>query len=249
MIVRTEAVVLRSINYGETSRIVTLFTRDRGKLSVMARGARAAKSRFGSTLQPMSYVQVVYYHKPTRELQTLSEASHVRPFNGIGRNLEKLAVGLRIVEVAAGLLEEERSQEAFHLLVHSLATLNEIDHHVPNVLYYFLMKLCAHLGFEPGFTRASIAGLPDDGGVISVATGEVHPGNTMIPSGRRASRAALRAFAICARAELGPVVALELDEETRQEVDALIETYLRYHVGANYPSRSNRVVSQLLSGH
>ena len=247
-IIRTDAIVLRSLDYGETSRIVTLYTRLRGKVTVMARGARAARSRFGSTLQPMCYIQVVYYHKPTRELQTLSEASHVKPFNDIGRNLERLAVGLRVVEVAASLLDEERNTETFDLLLRVLAALNQIESHAQNVLPYFLLKLAVALGFEPGFTRAAVAGLPEEGGVVSLDTGEVFPGATMVPSGKKASREAIRAFAICARAEMTPALSLDLTPAMRHELDALIEAYYRYHVGNSFPVRSNRVIGQLLDG-
>ncbi|HEX7070497.1 MAG TPA: DNA repair protein RecO [Rhodothermales bacterium] len=248
MIVQTDAVVLRSIDYGETSRIVTLYTRHRGKVSVMARGARAAKSRFGSALQPMSYIQAVYYHKPTRELQTLSQASHVQPFNDIGRSLEKMAVGLRIVEIANGLLEEEQNDEIFLLLVRSLATLNEVHERVHNVLPYFQLRLAIALGFEPGFARDSVARLTDEGGVLSLETGDVYPASAMVPSGKPASREAIRAFAISARAELAHVLALDLTTGTVRELDTLIEAYYRHHVGSSYPSRGNRVLNQLLPG-
>ena len=248
MIVRTEAIVLRSIDYSETSRIVTLYTRHRGKVTVMARGARAAKSRFGSTLQPMSYIQVVYYYKATRELQTLSEASHVRPFNDIGRSLEKMAIGLRIMEIASGLLEEEQSTEIFELLVRVLATLNEIQSHAQNILPYFSLKLSNALGFDPGFTRESVARLPDEGGVLSLDSGEIFPDGSLVPAGKRASREVLRAFAICARAEIGPALALDLTAAGRHELESLIDAYLRYHVGGSLPSRSTRVVGRLLDG-
>lgn len=248
MIVRTDAVVLRSIAYGETSRIVTLYTRHRGKVTVMARGARATKSRFGSALQPMSYIEAVFYYKSTRDLQTLSEASHVRPFNDIGRSLEKMGVGLRIVEVASSLLEEERNEEIFDLLVRVLAALNEVRSHIENILPFFQLKLAVSLGFGPGFSRESVAALPASGGVVSMDSGEVVPGITMVPFGKNASREAIRAFAICARAEMGPALAQDLPPPVRHELDALIEAYFRHHVGNSYPSRSSRVLGQLLSG-
>lgn len=212
----------------------------------MARGARAAKSRFGSALQPMSFIQVVYYHKPTRELQTLSEASHVRPFNDIGRSLEKMAIGLRMMEVASSLLEEEQNTEIFDLIVRTLATLNEIQSHIQNILPYFILKLGVGLGFDPGFTRESVARLPEIGGVVALDSGEVYPGDAMVPAGKRASREAIRAFAICARAEMGPALALDLTPAVRHELDGLVESYFRYHLGGNFPSRSNRVFGQLL---
>ena len=248
MIVRTEAVVLRSLDYGETSRIVTLFTRSRGRVSIMARGARSRKSRFGSTLQPMSYIQAVYYYKASRELQTLSESSHIRAFNDIGRRLEKMAVGLRVVELAASLLEEEQSSSVFDLLVNVLSTLNDVETNVQNLLPLFQLKLAVALGIEPGFARDEVAALTDEGGVLSLASGEIHRAGTMVPNARRASREALRAFAICTRARVEPVLALEMTATVRKELDELIGAYYRYHVGHAYAARSGRVLNQLLPG-
>lgn len=238
--------MLRSIEYGETSRIVTLYTRDRGKITVMARGARAAKSRFGAALQPMSYVQVVFYHKPGRELQTLSEAAHVRAFNDIGRSLEKMAVGFRIVDIAASLLEEERSPHIFGLLVGALEALNDTSGATGPLLPFFQMKLATALGFEPGFTRESVARLEQSGGVLSLESGEVFPAGTMVPYGHRASRSALRAFAICTRADIGPALDLQLDDEVSFELETLIDAYFRYHIGHAFAARSSRVFNQLM---
>ena len=125
MIVRTEAVVLRRMDYGETSQIVTLFTREKGRLAVMAKGARLPKSRFGSSLQPMSYMQAVLYYKASRGLQTLTESAHVQHFARIGHSLEKLSVGQRVMELTYALLhEEEANPLVFNLLVETLYQLN-----------------------------------------------------------------------------------------------------------------------------
>ena len=71
MIVRTEAFVLKAVRFGETSMIYRLFTRDRGVVPVMAKGARRPKSRFGASLGTFHRLLVTYYQKEGREVQTL----------------------------------------------------------------------------------------------------------------------------------------------------------------------------------
>ena len=63
---------------------------------------------------------------------------------------------------------------------------------------------------------------------------------------RRASRTALRAFAIFARADLDTVMRMRLPPDIRRETTVLIEDFLRYHVEDAYPSRSDKIISQLL---
>ncbi len=247
MIIRTEAIVLRAMKYRETSQIVTLFTREKGKMAVLAKGARLLKSRFGSSLQPMSYTQVVFYHKPTRGLQTLSESTHVQFFHGISRNLEKISIGLRIVELIYALIpEEEQQPQVFNLLVEVLGRLDEAEAHAINLLPYFQMRLGTVLGFAPNIDRDMVEHLPDEGGVLALDTGAILLPDATPRAARRAARTALRAFAILARADLETVMRMRLDTETRREVNALIEDFLRYHVEDAYPSRSDKIIGQLL---
>lgn len=251
-IVRTEAVVLRSLDYGETSQIVTLLTHEKGKLSVIAKGARRTKSTFGATLQPMAYTQVVFYYKPTRELQILSESSHVESFHRLRGNLHSITVGLRIVELIDALMEEEAPQpQVFGLAVRALRRLNRTDERAANLWPYVQLRFAKLLGIAPAIERENVKAVEDEG-LLSKADGGVYPAGATPDAPRRASRAALRAYAVFARADLDTVMRMELAPEVRREVDSLVRDFLRYHVEEAYPNRSQEVIAQLerpLSGN
>jgi DNA repair protein RecO (recombination protein O) len=248
MIVRTEAIVLRTMNYGETSQIVTLFTRERGKLSVLARGARVPKSRFGSTLQPGSYIQAVLYYKPTRDLQNLTETSHLRVFLYTAQELVRITLALRVVELTNALMQQEQYHPlVFNLLVQTLERLNDAGTHAGNLLPYFQIRLAAILGFSPSVDRESVQALPEEGGLLLLDTGSITGAGVAYNAWRRASRAALRAFAICARADLNDVMRMTLKPEVRTELDSLVEDYLRFHLEDAYPSRSAKIIQQIVS--
>ena len=76
--VKTEAVVLRSIRYGEADRILHLYTVDRGRLSAIAKGSRRARSRFGGRLEPFFRVRLDL-HEGRSELLTVTGAETVSP--------------------------------------------------------------------------------------------------------------------------------------------------------------------------
>ncbi len=245
-IIRTDAVVLRSLEYSETSKIVGLFTREKGKVSVMAKGARRMKSRFGSTLEPMSHIQTVFYYKPTRGLQTLTETSYVNRFGHLHESLEKLVAGQRIVELVDALLQdEERNPAAFNLTTGVLQALNETERSIGNLLAYFRLQFASTLGFSPAVRKADVTSLPEEGGVLALDSGAIHPAGTDVSPGRRASRSALRAFAVFARANLSDAMRMQMDRATQLAVDGLIEAYLRYQFEDAYPSRSEEVAAQL----
>lgn len=248
-IVRTEAIVLRSLDYGETSQIVTLFTREKGKLGVMAKGARRPKSSFGATLQPMAYTQVVFYYKPTRTLQTLSESSHVESFHRLRRDLKKITAGLRIVELVDALMETEDPQPSvFALLVRALRRLNAAERRAPNVWPYVQLQLAQSLGVAPAVDRDRVEAVTGEKGLLSLVDGGVYPdsGRDAAPEEpRRASRAALRAYAVCARADLDTVMRLEMSPSVRREVEELVRDFLRYQFDDAYPDRSRSVIAQI----
>lgn len=248
-IIRTEAVVLRSLDYGETSQIVTLFTQEKGKLGVMAKGARRPKSSFGATLQPMAHTQVVFYYKPTRTLQTLSESSHVESFHRLRRDLTSITVGLRIVELVDALMEtEDPLPEAFALLVHVLRRLNAGESRRTNLWPYLQLQLAQTLGVAPAVDRDRVEAVTSEQGLLSLEDGGVYPNSDRdaVPEEpRRASRAALRAYAVCARADLDTVMRLEMAPAVRREVKALVRDFLRYQFDDAYPDRSRSVIAQI----
>lgn len=247
MIVRTDAIVLRAIEYGETSQIVSLFTRQHGRMSVMARGSRRPKSRFGSTLQPMSYVQVIYYHKAERELQTLKEASHVHLLRSLSTDVARLTAGYRMVELVRVLTEPyDANPMLFNLLLHALLRLDEAPGRAANVLPYFQIRLASVLGFAPNVQKEEVLALPEEGGVLALDTGGVLPLASAPKAGVRASRSALRAFAVFARTDLDTALRMQLSEPLYAEVLRLVDAYLRHHIEGRYPTRVTEVMQQLI---
>lgn len=245
MILRTDAVVLRAMRYGETSRIVTLFTRDRGKVAVIARGARATKSRFGGAVQPLACIEAVLSTKETRTLQTLRETAYLRRFPTLAADLDRLSAGLRMAELVNALTEDEEAAPAlFDLLVATLDGLDAPETRPANALLFFELRLAALLGFRPRFTREAVAALPGDGGVLLLGTGEIVDDGTF-DAPRRASRAALRAFATAARADGSVVLPMQIAPDVSAEAANLAEAYLRHHVGDAYPTRSAAVRAAL----
>jgi DNA repair protein RecO (recombination protein O) len=246
MIVRTDAVVLHAFDYGETSRIVRLLTRQHGVVGVLARGARRPTSQFGSALQPLSYVQAVYYWRPQRGLQTLKEAAHAVRFRRLVSEVDRVTLGLRVLEVARALVEEgEAHPLALDLVVRTLAFIDGAEGHVANAVPWFQLRLAGLLGFAPDVQRADVEALGEGGGRLLLQRGAVAAGGA---DGVPASRAALRAFAVLARADLETAGRMRLDAETRAAVEGLVDAFLRVHTESTYPERVRGVADQLAAG-
>ncbi len=105
-LVRSEGVVLRTYALGDTSRIVVVYTRDFGLVRLVAKGARKQPSRFGFALEPLSRSQLVFYHKPDRELHLVSQADTIAATAAQVTQLARLAHA----EAAIELVDSRRSR-------------------------------------------------------------------------------------------------------------------------------------------
>jgi DNA repair protein RecO (recombination protein O) len=141
--------------------------------------------------------------------------------------------------------EEQENAAAFNLLLEALRRLDTTPVHQANLLPYFQLRLAATLGFAPAIDREAVQQLPDDGGLLALDQGTVLPPGTRPEHVLRASRAALRAYAICARADLETVMRMRLTAPVRRELERLVEAYLRFHVEDAYPTRSEKVIEQM----
>jgi len=160
-IIKSEAVVLRAVKFGESSRIVTFFTEEFGKIAGMVKGARRPGNRFGSTLQPMSRVSVVIYRKPGREVQTVSQCDHVRTWRRITTDLDRIAAGMQMVELVGMVLhDEEENREAYGLLTSALGELDAETISPWWLFYDFEVQLAGALGFRTDFHRCAGCGRP-----------------------------------------------------------------------------------------
>lgn len=161
MIISTEAVVLRTMKYRDSSRIATLYTRSSGKMSVIAKGARERASRFGGPLDVLGYVSVVLYHKEHRTLQLLTRCDLHRPFRRLSEDIDRMAAALAVVELLDAVTHDEEENPAlFELLVATLDAVETAARNAPSARFFFELHLLAALGFRPNFTACLQCGAP-----------------------------------------------------------------------------------------
>ena len=155
MITKTEAVVLKTMKYRDTSKIVTFYTRRFGKMRGIAKGARQLKNKFGSSLDPLSRVALVFYKKEQRELQLISQCDILGASKGIRSDLDKMATGLAVLELVDQLSHEEENEPLYLLLSETLERIETAGKNVTNLYYAFAVRCSALLGFMPDVSSCS----------------------------------------------------------------------------------------------
>lgn len=148
MLTNTEAIVLQSRKYSETSKIAVLYSREFGKVSVIAKGAMRKKSKFGSALDPLSYTDTLFYKKPNRSLHLLSNSELKEPLRKIHRSMDHIASGLMILEfLSRTQSENDPSDEIFDLTLSVLKELNTLKPNPQNLFLAFTLNLLKYMGF------------------------------------------------------------------------------------------------------
>lgn len=178
---RCEAVVLRGVDFSETSRIVTLLTPGRGLVTVLAKGARRKNSAAGASLDTFNLVEMVMYWKDGRGIQSLGEVSLLNRFPGIKTDLERGAYGAFLLElVTRACPENAPSQPVFDRLCGALAALERAPGAAARtVATASALRLLDGFGFrldpeDCGRCGAAIVGTPGfgvDAGLLCAACG------------------------------------------------------------------------------
>ncbi|MBX7045338.1 MAG: DNA repair protein RecO [Ignavibacteria bacterium] len=149
-LITDEAYVLRSVKYGDTSKILSLYSKENGKINCIVKGARNLKSRVLGVIEPFNKITIVFYHKQNRDLQMLSKAETITNFAGMKSDLDKLEIGYRILEMMnKAVYDNEHSHELFELLSNTFTFINRTDEDSSFVYLYFQIHLCEVLGISP----------------------------------------------------------------------------------------------------
>jgi DNA repair protein RecO (recombination protein O) len=153
--------VLRSYPLRETSKIVCILGFEHGRLRLVAQGSRAARSRFGASLEPGNEIEIVYSLGPQRDLGTLREATLRRPWLAGTRALEPLAAGLATLELLERLVPEGAAEPSLGLeTVAALAALRDSVGRAPalHIFYAFELRLLGRLGLRPALAACDSCG-------------------------------------------------------------------------------------------
>ena len=143
---KDEGVVLKTIKLGEADRIVTLFTRENGKVRAVAKGIRKTKSRFGGRLEPFTRVQLLIYRG--RSLDTITQADILDSFDHVRRDYKSLTSASAMAEIVEKITpEREGAFNIYAVLFGGLKALAEDKG--DSVLPAFLIKLLSVTGYNP----------------------------------------------------------------------------------------------------
>ncbi|MBL7215714.1 MAG: DNA repair protein RecO [Phycisphaerae bacterium] len=147
------AICLRTVNFSETSQVVTLLTREHGKIAAMAKGSRRAKSSFDGPIEIFSFGQVMFTLKETGgQLAILTDFQQPPRFRGLHANLRAMNAALFATELTEAFLEDHDPHSAlFDKFIKFLETLQEAKDESVMLAWLILyqLRLLEEIGLEP----------------------------------------------------------------------------------------------------
>lgn len=244
MITKTNIIVLKTVRYSESSLIATVFSREHGKIAVIAKGAKKPKSKFSGLIEPGKILSVIYYFKPTRSVQTLSDASCEVRLDSLTSDIEKMAIGMSVVELVSQLIHEgEVNEPVYEFTRNFLIWLHEQDKVTRLVFPYVQVRLAHLLGLglqlENAGDQKSRLFFNISAGTIS-ATPDANHSEKLTSNQQQFLRQAVttRSYTI---------LKLNVSKNELSELIDHLDKYFRYHLEGIKPRKSDAIFDQILS--
>ncbi len=240
MLVKTEAIVLKVIKHGDSSKIATLHTQRHGLVTVIAKGARNNKNKFGSALEPLSIVEITFYYKSHIDLFLLSTVETLVPVRKLQSSVELVLHGLIIAESLLLTQPKNNANEhIYSLLKEYLIFLNANECEPFSVLIKFMLELTNEMGFIaevriPAKSDLSSYHVNLTDGTISISQSE----KTV-----RMSYDSISYLGKIARDDLGAMMNENIPQDLRIEVFSYIVRYISYHLDKKFVLKSARLLN------
>ena len=248
----TLGILLRRVDFSDYDLIITFFTLDRGKISVLAKAAKKSTKRFAGILELFSALEIVCSQKATqRGLPILQEATMKQPFSKIRQDIKKTAYASYWAELINEWVEGGAKNTRLYKLF--LSVLNELDLNIisPEVLsILFQMRFMALSGLAPGLARCGVCGrgaeeMSSKQIGFDLKRGGLICARCQTPSGARIrlSKGAIKELLWIAQGDIAKAKRMRFTRQGVKESMELLEAFVPYHLGKE--PRSLKILRQI----
>ena len=162
---KADAIVIRQVDFSESSRVITFFSREFGKFGALAKGAKRLKGPFEAGLDLLSECRVVFIRKTHGTLNLLTESRLMARFQpqqqGISDGLNRLYAGYYLAELLNGLTEDfDPAPELYELTTATLKSLSTPDGQTSSVIIHIVISLLQQIGLLPNLFECAVCGCP-----------------------------------------------------------------------------------------
>ena len=224
---RDEAVVLRTHKLGEADRIVTMLSRQHGKIRAVAKGVRRTASKFGARLEPMMVADIQCY--VGRSLDIVQQAESLGSYGAeIAGDYASYTAASVMTETADKITDDDGSLQQYLLLVGALRSLARREHAPTLTLDSYLLRSLSIAGWAPSFTDCAVTGAPGPHTVFVVQLGGVVADEVAPPGAPRLDVDTLDLLGALLEGRWDAANAAT--ERSRNQASGVVAAYAQFHL-------------------
>lgn len=243
MLVKTKAIVLKTIDYSESSIIATLFTLENGKVAVIAKGARKPKSKFAAFLVPGQLVEAVFYFKQSRSVQTLSDISYTHKLHSLRVDMEKMALTMSAMELTGQVLHESEVNPELYQFLETFLNWADKQESTPALLFpYMQLRIAEHIGV--GLQPTNVEG-DNRYGYLNIRSGTL----SVESEDEHSEKLTASQFAFVKKtlhSANASVLRIVMNPGEIKKLISILDRYFTFHIEGIKPRKSDKIFEQLL---
>jgi len=230
---KSEAIVIRRSDFRETSLIADFYTRDFGKISGVLKGIRTQPGKFASTIEPFSFVEIIFYRKRNSSLHLVSQVDLRDNFDSLRQNISKSGACSFMMELLNAVMPAEDKNEAVFDL--ALACLQELqaNNYAEKIMTIFKIKILALSGFKPHFDSCVSCG----GRVLGQSKFSLILGGLLCQrcyqkdaSSRSIFRGTVASILHIEKNDVKGNLTLGMNPQIKKELDLILNAFLNFHL-------------------
>lgn len=242
MITHTQAIILRIVDYQESSKIITALTAEHGKIALIAKGAKRPKNKLAGVLEVGNILDVIYYHKQSRSVQTLTEASISYSSNKYRREFDRASILYAALELIDQLVHEnEVNLPVFNFANNFIEWLGEVPVAHPSVFAYVQIRMAEINGIG---LHANISD-ENQTAFLNISSGNISETSEDEMSYKLTSTQ--KQFVITSLSGRSKkIFKTELENGELKQLVHHIDVYFKYHLDGYQERRSDAIFEQML---
>ncbi len=235
MIIKAEGVVIKTMDYGETNKIITLFTKQYGKVSILVKGAKKPKSRFHSLVQMFSHGEYIFFLG--KEMGTLNHGEVEQRFTDMIEDIEKTAYAAYMVELLDKMTESKVPQP--HLFNQLLSSLEQINagKDAEMIAMMFEAKLLQETGYRPQLQSCVICGNTDHLHSFSVRHGGMICNKHDEEQAVSLQAGTIKILTVFQQIDIHRLGNINIKESTKSQLRVIMRAFFDEYIGISLKTR------------
>ena len=241
-----DALILKSFPLNESDRVVTLFSRERGRLTAIAKGAVKPKSSLRGLIQPPRYCHLALT-KGRGSMEIITQGEMIEPYLSLHNDLLKIAYANYVSELLAAGMPENKVQEDVFLLALATYSLLDLSDEVLLAARFFELRLLKLMGLFPDLEKCSRCGRRLEGGYfyLSPRWGALVCASCHGSDENLLSAGTVKMMRKLSEVELNKLLSLKISKNSYLEMEKAIYNYLDYHL--EYSAKARNFLKMLLA--